>query len=257
MTDNFTFLDSGEVSRNARSIDVGGVHYPVSVLANESGTIVDAGSELGIATTGATDDAAAAGAIFPIAGVYQSTVDTVDAGDVGRVRMSARRAMVEAADFRVLTLTSALPVPTGSDITNVSGGALISADFTIADAILHYYVVPMSGWRTLNFVILRSTAFSGGSWTKMTVTISGHYSSIGGIAAQLAQFEWLNPEYVAVGSGGSVGQGGLAGGASASVSRNYYSVPAMSDAWPFVSLSIIANSAPTDGALSLAISRRA
>jgi len=46
--------------------------------------------------SGATDDAAAAGELYPIAGLYQATVDEVDDGDVGTVRMTHRRAMMTA-----------------------------------------------------------------------------------------------------------------------------------------------------------------
>lgn len=58
--------------------------------------------------TGATDDAAAAGAIFPLAGLYQAigSVDEVDTGDVGRVRMSVRRAMIEAPDYHAWSASS-------------------------------------------------------------------------------------------------------------------------------------------------------
>lgn len=57
--------------------------------------------------TGATDDAVAAGQIFPAAGLYQSTVDEVDAGDVGRLRMTARRAVHTAPDFGMETAFNA------------------------------------------------------------------------------------------------------------------------------------------------------
>lgn len=46
----------------------------------------------------ATDDAAAAGPIYPAAGVYQATPDLVDSGDVGRVRMTAGRQVLVAGD---------------------------------------------------------------------------------------------------------------------------------------------------------------
>lgn len=52
-----------------------------------------------IFATGATDDAAAAGQIFPMAGLYQSTVDEIDTGDTGRIRVSSRRALINAPDW--------------------------------------------------------------------------------------------------------------------------------------------------------------
>lgn len=86
MADNFTFLDAAQATKTARAVDNSTIYLPATVLAAADGTVV------------AADDAAAAGPIFPVAGVYQSTVDTVDAGDVGRARMSARRALHIAPD---------------------------------------------------------------------------------------------------------------------------------------------------------------
>lgn len=54
-------------------------------------------------TTGATDDAAVAGQIYPMAGIYQTVesdgqVDKIDAGDIGRARVTSRRAQVVSPD---------------------------------------------------------------------------------------------------------------------------------------------------------------
>lgn len=56
-------------------------------------------------TTGATDDAAAAGQIFPMAGVYQATADEVDDGDVGRVRMDKGRVLMTTGNYRHVDLS--------------------------------------------------------------------------------------------------------------------------------------------------------
>jgi hypothetical protein len=71
--------------------------------ADGSATDVDATHPLPVGS-GDSDDAAPAGGLMPIAGLYQSTVDEVDAGDVGRLRMSARRALITAADINTETL---------------------------------------------------------------------------------------------------------------------------------------------------------
>lgn len=86
---SFTYKDAGGVTRYA---DAGGSgssgdpDKPRIQLIDSSGNPV------------AADDAAAAGPIFPAAGVYQATVDEVDDGDVGRLRMTSRRVLVQGAD---------------------------------------------------------------------------------------------------------------------------------------------------------------
>lgn len=67
-----------------------------------------------LAKSGASDDAAAAGEIYPAAGLYQSTVDEVDAGDVGRLRMTARRAAIVAPDANEWLLADGAEVRTTS-----------------------------------------------------------------------------------------------------------------------------------------------
>jgi hypothetical protein len=70
------------------------------------------------------DDAAftaGSNGVIPVAGVYQSTVDEVNAGDAGAVRMTARRAQVSASDSYMVTLFdtgggTANPAPWSSSV---------------------------------------------------------------------------------------------------------------------------------------------
>jgi hypothetical protein len=46
--------------------------------------------------SGATDDAAAAGELYPLAGIYmaENSIDSIDDGDIGRARISQRRVLL-------------------------------------------------------------------------------------------------------------------------------------------------------------------
>lgn len=83
---------------------VSGKHYPRTKIAHGAeGTVTDVSTSNPLPVGGAAaDDAAAAGNPLPVAGVYQATPDEIDDGDVGRVRLSARRAQVLVPDFRAV-----------------------------------------------------------------------------------------------------------------------------------------------------------
>ncbi len=93
MADNHTFKDAAGTTQTALAKDTGS-----SILA-QGVVLVDAGGVLV-----AADDAAAAGPLFPAAGLYQTTPDEVDDGDLGRLRMSARRASVTKPDSNSLVI---------------------------------------------------------------------------------------------------------------------------------------------------------
>ena len=201
--------------------------------------------------TGATDDAAAAGAIFPLAGLYQTTVDEVDAGDVGRLRMSARRGLVAVPDTRVLALTTATPVPSGSDIVGFSGVALTSADFTIRDTSTHYIIIPLAlgGWS--NVIANVSSSLD----QAVTVQVNSGFATSLIKLGVLAEFTLPAGVGVQIASSGAVGIGGVAGAATAS-NRAHYSIPAMQFA-PYVWVRCTASVAPTSGVVTIDIMRSA
>jgi hypothetical protein len=203
----------------------------------------------------AADDAAASGNPVPIGGVYQDTVTEVGANDIARVRVTLRRAQVQAPDQRQLILTASEPVPSNSDVVSTSGAAITAADLEIRDNSAHYFFIPMQNWRDLTISLQRVVSFSGGSWTKLTISIFGAVSNQI-VTGQLGQFEWVNPAWTTISSAGAVGQGGIAGSSSTSTTRTYYSVLAMAGAWGFICLQIQADNAPTAGEISLRVARR-
>jgi hypothetical protein len=106
MADNWTAVDGSGAAVTIAADEISSTkHQRVKVEygADGSATDVDATHPLPVGS-GDSDDAAPAGGLMPIAGLYQSTVDEVDADDVGRLRMSARRALLTAEDINTETL---------------------------------------------------------------------------------------------------------------------------------------------------------
>src|SRR5690606_21854043 len=80
------------------------------------------------ALSGTTDDAAMAGQLYALAALYvnayegtliPSSVDEVDSGDAGRLRMTRRRALFTAADAMTLTETPTWAGSAGNGILQV------------------------------------------------------------------------------------------------------------------------------------------
>lgn len=208
--------------------------------------IVDASGRLHVMdrSTG-QDDAVGPGYAAAVGGVYQATVDEVDANDVGIVRMSPRRALVGAADYRTLSLSASTPVPSGSDITNSAGNALTSADFEIRDTNAHFIMIPVAsaGWRHVT-VVWQVTAFD------QAATIYTRRENFG--IASYVTLPAGDTQFV-ICDAGAVGQGGYAGGASVSAYA-VYSIPALEYAGHIL-LRIAFAVAPTTGSLSLEVKR--
>ena len=57
--------------------------------------------------------------------------------------------------YKKLKLTPAAPTPTGTDITNSAGGAIVAADLTIRDSAEHWFYIPMAsaGYRSLTIML--------------------------------------------------------------------------------------------------------
>lgn len=99
--------------------------------------------------SGATDDAAAAGELYPMGGLFQATVDVIDDGDVGRMRMSRRRAQFTVLDTYYLTLTKTSPAPSDTDITADGSTAIAAGDLEIRDTAIHSFLIPMFEWQKI------------------------------------------------------------------------------------------------------------
>jgi hypothetical protein len=218
--------------------------------ADGSATDVDATHPLPVGS-GDSDDAAPAGGLMPIAGIYQSTVDEVDAGDVGRLRMSARRGLMTAADYRTLLLTATNPTPTGTDIVNASLAAIVSGDLEVRDTSAHWFFIPLnvSGWRHFALALSQESAFDQAA----TITVRAGYPSFGPVGL-LASFIWpASGSQFTIVEGTNVGQGGTLGGATVA-SNAVYVIP-ITLACRYIIISITFSVAPTTGKFRIDIER--
>lgn len=149
MANNFTFKDASGTTLTAKSTDASSVHIPANQVVDSSGNAP-------------TDDGAATGPIYPVAGLYQAlaSVDEIDAGDVGRARVTARRAVVRAPDFRavassVTTVASAGDMEVSTSGWNTGYATPTTAFFDGADAGFgagdRFVRVPMHNWSSVTF----------------------------------------------------------------------------------------------------------
>lgn len=236
------------------SDDIGAVHHArVKVMHGADGAATDVSTASPLPVGGAAaDDAAAAGNPVPIGGLYQATPDVVDDGDVGRVRMSARRAIVNAADSIILSLSPTTPVPSGSDIVKGNGNPLLAENLALRSLDWTDCSVPfvISGWRTIALIV---DTLDGAFDQALTLYVYGQ-SALSGCIVCLASMV-IPPSAVQFSVGnGAVGQGGVAGGATVA-NGAHYNLPAISAGWPYLYLAWSAQVAPSAGSLRICVAR--
>lgn len=234
---SYTFKDS-----------TGATRYASATGAGTSGD-----PDVPIVGSGATDDAAAAGQIFPMAGVYQSTVDEVDAKDVGRVRMSVRRAQMVAPDSRIVFCNSSTVANAGDILVSTTGttsgfAAPTTAFFNGADAawgvgaLSRWIAIPMVDWRDLEINIYHDIGVN------LTISLYNRLSlSTGEIVVKLASISTIT-------SGSSTGFGSNAGGTGAA---NYNQVAAILNPASYIIVELTAASDPSTGGVAFMAMRRA
>lgn len=197
--------------------------------------------------TGASDDASAAGALFPLAGYRKDADDEVDDGDLGRVRMTARRALLQQPDTRQ-NHASGSDVSSAGDIeasTSQTSGyaAITTSDLNIRDTSNHYYRIPMNNWKSASINIFNSLGqlidvevqlwVTGRNLAQDTVII---YDETGVAASANRQFL------------------PFAGGTGASTAVK--AIAAMEAPCAYLILEVAAQSAPSSGDLRIGVSRR-
>jgi len=99
MADNITITEgSGTTIKTDEisGVNIQGIKVVLGANSTDDGYVAT-GNPMPIDTQ-AVDDAAAAGEIFPVGGIYQATVGTIDDGDIGRIRATARRGLVTTPD---------------------------------------------------------------------------------------------------------------------------------------------------------------
>lgn len=153
--------------------------------------------------------------------------------------------------YKKLKLTPAAPTPTGTDITNSAGGAIVSTDLAIRDSAEHWFYIPMAsaGYRSLTVMLEHgSTAWDQAPivriWAGME-TGASYRHTLGSIL--LAVTSVVTADLRMTIGANAVGVGGFVGTTPVPATRYHYSVPALLDGWPLVALAVGFTVAPTQG----------
>lgn len=153
-----------------------------------------------------------------------------------------------------LLLDSGTPVPSGSDILDEAGGAIVGGDLDIRDTGSHYFVIPManSGWRKLLAMIKqKSTALD----QAVTVYVYGGFSSATS-AVRLAQFTLVSVANAATCIGEGAGNvGAQLGDGGDAVSSVWYDIPGINAGWPYIFIRLQAGTGPSTGGIYLHVVR--
>lgn len=234
------------------------------------------------------DDAAftpASSRVLPIGAFADETgTDSVDEGDVGIPRMTLNRILraipslfnstegaesarsiagvsttapstgvqAVAGNTFTLALTTAAPTPTGTDILDEGGNAIVSGDLSIRDTTARFFMIPMAGWARLRIGFYVPSAFDQNmTWYIFGDSVSTHTEG----RTQLASATLTASSALSWGAGdGAVGQGGFTGGSTVS-SATWYSVPAMNAGHAYVAVAMQFGTGPTSGTVELYITR--
>lgn len=199
--------------------------------------------------SGATDDAAVAGELYPLAGIYQATVDEVDSDDIGRVRMSDRRAIMTVHDHKFVVLTKTTPTPSDSDITADGSTAIASGDLEIRDTVAHTFMIRMFPWQSLSLNF--NCNFDQACVLSLHSVINNdtEYATLASftIPAATRRFSVFSVETAAA-------EGAIIGGSTVAANA-LYAVPAMAHALRVI-LKLKCAVAPTSGEATIYITRR-
>lgn len=205
--------------------------------------------------TGATDDAAAAGQIFPIAAVYDNTsTDEVDEGDAGRLRMSARRGLLVDADY---LLTEVEPADLNSASVTVDGitfeklqAGLMGSEDGATYGTSAFIVIPMAvaNWKSLWFAIKNASTAHNQSIVVSVYISPANSISLSNPRGRVGQFTIPTTADLALVVGeGVLGQGGNPGIATATNLAVYaLTVPRGT---PYVQI-LLSATAPTTGSFA-------
>lgn len=208
--------------------DGAGGQTPYVLATNPDGTNIG-----GTGGTSHTDDAAFTAAVDDgtiAMGVYQSTVDEVDAGDGGALRMTARRALVNAPDYYSKYFEAADVNASPKTVDGITFTALRALKLGSTDGVAY----GTTGTILINLGNLGfrnvSVGFKNGVTSHDQIVTCNVYvkDRDGQLAGKVASFAIPTTNLLQwyLTSRGAVGQGGVAGGSTAS-NQCVYSVPAM------------------------------
>ncbi len=275
MADNITVLDSTGTSKNWATSEGSDSQHRQHVVPTDAdgtaviGTTADAakttdttGTVIGFlrgivswfARLGGLDGAAfTAGSsyVWPgLAGVYQSTVGTLMAGQSGLARLTSRRAVVTAGD-NISNWASSSSVSNAGDIvvstTSIFSGfsAPTTAFFDGTDpgfgASARYIRIPMLSWEDVSILIYHNLGVD--LTCSMSLDPGGAIGTSSLIASQIVS--------TSTGIVFSPYAGGTGGGA------NLFAVPAMSTPTTYLSIALTPSADPSVGSVVINVVRRA
>jgi len=269
MSDNYDILEptsapSGTTTRTIRAIDVGsGELAGAAVLVDSSGAVVPKAEDSAHTT---------ADPGIPILGVVRTTplATSSTAGDYAMPTIDERgRLYVRPNGYSQLYLTSAAPTPSGSDITNDSGGAIVGGDLAIRDSAFHYLYIPFGEAGYTNSIIMIGTGLQpapglGGTAFNAATTILGYTA----IAVPGAGGNFLGTATISSGQTVSLILGSHNGAtipfainpSTLTINTNNewrYNVPEMGLPYPYliIGLRVPTGSGATTGAFAVSITR--
>lgn len=246
MADHFTFKDASGTTRTAQGTDNTAYITPATQIVSSTGGA-------------ATDDAAAAGPVFPVAGVYYAlgSVDEIDNGDLGRARVSKRRALVHSPDFRAVsatngTIASAGDMEVSTTLWYSGYAAPTTAFFDAADAGFgagdRFIRIPMDGWSSASFNLFHNLGVN------LTVEIYAWISQTT-YSGEGAGSNVVMLHTVTMTSGSRILAMPLAGGSGAGASL--ISIPALAAPMSWLLLKLTPASDPSSGVINFGCTRRA
>ena len=268
MADNYNILEptttpSGTTQRSIRAIEVSSQLYAAAVMHTAAGTAIGHAED----TAHASDD----GGIMALA-IRRNTPlsSSGTAGDYSSLNVDEQgRLYVRPNSYSVLTLTSAAPTPSGTDITDQAGNAIEAADLAIrtTSATLYYFYIPFGIVGYTQCIVTIDTGNTNinsfGTSFNQAVTAQMYAArSLGSLTQELTGIiTWSS------GIGGSITLGSFNGatvayasspsGISVSAAGTYrFNVPEMAAPYPYLAFYLRGGAtAPTSGAFGVVITR--
>jgi len=267
MADNYDILEptsapSGTTTRTIRAVDVGsGELAGAAVLVDSAGAVVPKAEDSAHTT---------ADPGIPILGVVRTTplATTSTAGDYAMPTIDERgRMYVRPNGYSQLYLTSTAPAPSGSDITNDSGGAIVGGDLAIRDGNIHWLYIPFGVAGYTNCSILIGTGWNtglGGTAFSANSTVRGYTAiAVPGLAGAFmgtATISSAATVALILGSHNGATIPFALNTAALTINANNdwrYNVPELGLAYPYlvIGLGVPTGSGATTGAFAVSITR--
>lgn len=268
MADNYNILEpvttpSGTQQRSIRALEISSELYAAAVMHTASGTAIGHAED----TAHASDD----GGVMALA-VRRNTPlsSSGTAGDYSSLNVDEQgRLYVRPVSYSTLTLTSAAPTPTGTDITDDTGAAIASADLAIRTGTtpLYYFYIPfaIAGYTACTITLdtgnnaasstgsafnqdTRAQFYTARAIGSLTLELTGVLTFGSGIAASAT---------VGAFNGATIAYATSPAAIAISAAQTYrYNVPEMASPSPYLAFYLRGGAtAPTSGSFGVVINR--